>query len=170
MYFIYDMRFFFINSLDISGCHDVTLPVDESNEEVTERLREKIKNGEYTIGELIVPQKFIKTTLCGNRIEKEEVEISGRKIDITYIRKKLLEKNEKFMRKRSDEVFDNMDTESIIENLQKLNEVQSSGLHLETNDLRNKLKSLDRAMHLVYWHDSSAIGGHGFIVITITIF
>ena len=68
------------------------MPVDESNEEVTERRREKIKNGEYTIGELIVPQKFIKTTLCGNRIGNEEVEISGRKIDITYIRKKLLEK------------------------------------------------------------------------------
>ena len=81
-------------------------------------LEKKIKNGKYTIGELIVPQKFIKTTLCGNRIENEEVEISGRKIDITYIRKKLLEKNEKFMRKRSDEVFDNMDRESIIENLQ----------------------------------------------------
>ena len=34
--------FFFINSLDISGCCDVTMPVDESNEEVTEYLREKI--------------------------------------------------------------------------------------------------------------------------------
>ena len=114
------------------------MPVDESNEEVTERLREKIKNGEYTIGELIVPQKFI-TTLCGNRIENEEVEISGRKIDITYIRKKLLEKNEKFMRKRSDEVFDNMGRESIIENLQKFSEVKSSGPNLETNYLRNRV-------------------------------
>ena len=84
----------------------------------------------------------MKTTLCGNRIEKEEVEISGRKIDITCILKKLLEKDEKFMWKRFDEVFDNMDTESIIENLQGLNEVQSSDLNLETNDLRNKLKSL----------------------------
>ena len=143
--------FFFINSLDISGCCDVTVPVDESKEEVTERLREKIKNGEYTLGELIVPQKFIKTTLCGNRIENEEVEISGRKIDITYIRKKLLEKNEKFMRRRSDEVFDNMDRESIIENLQKLNEVQSSSLNLETNYLRNRFKSLERTRHWWSW-------------------
>ena len=37
------------------------------------------------------------------------------------------------MRKRPDEVFDNMDRESIINNLQKLDEVQSSGLNLETN-------------------------------------
>ena len=42
--------------------------VDESNEEVTKRLREKIKNGEYTIAELIVPQKFIKATQSSNRI------------------------------------------------------------------------------------------------------
>ena len=83
--------------------------------------------------------KIYQTTLYGNRIEKEEVEISGRIIDVTYIRKKLLEKNKKFMRKRSDEVLDNMDRESITENLQKLNEVQSSGLDLETNSLQNKL-------------------------------
>ena len=62
--------FFFINSLDISGRHDVTVPVNESNEEVTEGVSEKTKNSEYTIGELIVPQKFIKTTLCGDHIEK----------------------------------------------------------------------------------------------------
>ena len=66
------------------------MPVDESNEEVTERFREKIKNGKNTIGELSVPQKFLKTTLCGDLVEKEEVEISGQKIDITYILKKLL--------------------------------------------------------------------------------
>ena len=116
------------------------MPVDESNEEVTERLQEITKNREYTIGELIVPQKCIRTTLCGNRIENEEVEISGPKIDITYIRKKKLEKTpKKFMRKRSDEVFDNMGRESIIENLQKFSEVKSSGPNLETNYLRNRV-------------------------------
>ena len=55
------------------------------------------------------------------------------------------------MRKRSDEVFDNMDRESIIENLQKLNEVQSSSLNLETNYLRNRFKSLERTRHWWSW-------------------
>ena len=73
------------------------------------------------------------------------------------------------MQKRPDEVFDNMDRESIIKNLQKFNEVQSSGLNLETNDLRNELKSLERTKHLMCWHDGSTIGGHGFIVITISV-
>ena len=43
------------------------------------------------------------------------------------------------MRKRSDEVFDNMGRESIIENLQKFSEVKSSGPNLETNYLRNRV-------------------------------
>ena len=54
--------FFFINSLDISGCRDVTVSVDESNDEVTECLWEKLKNFEYTIEYVILPPKFIKTT------------------------------------------------------------------------------------------------------------
>ena len=76
------------------------MPVDESNEEVAERLQEITKNEEYTIGELIVPQKCIRTTLCGNSIENEEVEISGPKINITYIRKKKLEKTRKIHAKK----------------------------------------------------------------------
>ena len=127
------------------------------------------KNGKYTIQELIVPRKFIKTTLLGNCIENEEMEISGQKIDITYIWKKLLEKNKTFMSKRSDEVFDNMDRESIIENLQKLNEVQSSGLNLETNYLRHRLKSLERTKHLMCWHHGSTVGGCRYIVVTISV-
>ena len=69
------------------------------------------------------------------------------------------------MQKRSDEVFDNMDRESFTENLQKLNEVQNSGINLETNYLRNRLKSLERTRHLMCWHDGSTIGDHGYIVI-----
>ena len=53
------------------------------------------------------------------------------------------------MRKRPDEIFDNMDRESTIKNLQKLDEVQSSGLNLETNDLRNKLKSSEWTKYLM---------------------
>ena len=73
------------------------------------------------------------------------------------------------MRKGSDGIFDNMDRESIIENLQKLSEVQSSGLNLETNYLRNRLKSLERTRHLMCCHDGCTIGIYGYIVITIRV-
>ena len=68
-------------------------------------LEKKIKNGEYTIGKLIVPQKFIKIALCDNRIENEKVEITGRKIGITYIwtkppQKKKMKKKRKIHTKK----------------------------------------------------------------------
>ena len=84
-------------------------------------------------------------------------------------KKKKRKKKEKFIRKRSDDVFDNMGRESIIENLQKLNEVQSIGLNLETNYFRNRLTSLEKSRHLMCWHDGSTSDGHGYIVITISV-
>ena len=95
------------------------------------------------------------------------MEIGGRKINITYMRKKIIGKIEKFMRTTSVEAFDNMDREIIIENCQKPNEIQSSGLNLKINYLRNWLKFLTR--HLMCWHDGSTIGGHRYIVITISV-
>ena len=86
-----------------------------------------------------------------------------------HLKKKKRKKKEKFIRKRSDDVFDNMGRESIIENLQKLNEVQSIGLNLETNYFRNRLTSLEKSRHLMCWHDGSTSDGHGYIVITISV-
>ena len=86
------MFFYVLNRLDIPGCRDVTMPVDETNEEITQNLKEKIKSGEYTLGEMIIPQKFIKTTMTGNTLEKEEVEISGRKIGNKIFKKEITRK------------------------------------------------------------------------------
>ena len=45
---------------------------------------------------MIVPQKYQRTVLNGDRIEKEIVEVSGRKINILDVRKKILKRSEKF--------------------------------------------------------------------------
>ena len=74
-------------------------------------------------------------------LKKMRWKLVAEKLTLPTSGRNYLKKKEKFMRKRSDEVFDNMGRESIIENLEKLNEVQSSGLNLETNYLRNRLKS-----------------------------
>ena len=51
-------------------------------------FRKTIKGGTYNIGNMIVPQKYQRTVLNGDRIEKEIVEVSGRKINILDARKK----------------------------------------------------------------------------------
>ena len=52
---------------------------------------------------MIVSQKYQRTVLSGDRIEKEIVEISGRKINILDVRKTILKRSEKFMRIFIDE-------------------------------------------------------------------
>ena len=52
---------------------------------------------------MIVPQKYQRTVLNGDKIEKEIVEISGRKINILDVRKTILKRSGKFMRIFIDE-------------------------------------------------------------------
>ena len=59
-------------------------------------FRKTIKGGTYNIGNMIVPQKYQRTVLNGDKIEKEIVEVSGRKINILDVRKKILKRSEKF--------------------------------------------------------------------------
>ena len=167
--------FFFINTLDISGCRDATVPVDESNEEITERLREKNKKRRIYHRKINCSSKIYQNYPVwqpywkwegGNYWPKNRHYLH---LDETTSKKKKRKKKEKFIRKRSDDVFDNMGRESIIENLQKLNEVQSIGLNLETNYFRNRLTSLEKSRHLMCWHDGSTSDGHGYIVITISV-
>ena len=47
---------------------------------------------------MILPQKYQRTVLIGDKIGKEVVEISGRKINILDVTKTILKRNEKFMR------------------------------------------------------------------------
>ena len=56
------------------------MPTFPYTKRVTERLHEKIADGHYKIGCLIVPQKFLKITLKDGEIQKEEIEVCGRKL------------------------------------------------------------------------------------------
>ena len=72
----------------------VSVPADITNEQLKEFLIKDISSGLYTVGELIVPQKFTKLKIDDrNNIVPEEFEISGRKISLLDIRKKHYEKN-----------------------------------------------------------------------------
>ena len=73
------------------------------------------------------------------------------------------------MRIRSDEAFAAMDRDKIVHELQQLNEFKSNNQNMEKSDLLHKLKLLERTRHLMCWHDGATIGGHSYIVITISV-
>ena len=76
----------------------VLIPTEETNEEMKENFRKKIRGGTYNIGNMIVHQKYQGTVLNEDKIEKEIVEILGREINILDVRKAILKRSEKFMR------------------------------------------------------------------------
>ena len=73
-----------------------------------ENLRKKIKDGTYNMGDMIVPQKYQRAVLNGEKFENEIIQISGRKINILDVRKTILKQNEKLMRIFTDEQYEKM--------------------------------------------------------------
>ena len=71
---------------------------------------------------MIVPQKYQRTVLNGDKIEKEIVEISVRKISILDARKTILKRSEKFMRIFIDEQYKKMSSKELINEFSRINE------------------------------------------------
>ena len=93
---------------------EISMPTSPSTKRVTEKLHEKIADGYYKIGCLIVPQKFEKITLKDEKIQKEEIEVCGRNISLLTIRNDMYHQQKKYMRLRPDTYFDTLSREDVI--------------------------------------------------------
>ena len=83
--------------------------MNKSNKEVIQLLKSKIDRGIYSLGQLIVPQKFEKTLLRNGKIITEEVSILAR-----------------LMRLTSDQEFSKFTKEEVTEKLQENGELNES--------------------------------------------
>ena len=151
------------------NCTDISIPLEVTNETVTEKLSEKIINGEYKLGELIVPQTFERLVLRNNNLVSEEVSVHGRKINLQEIRSDMLCKHKKYMRLRSDDEFEKLKREEIIKNLKTLGEHRNNDEIKTTEELMQKLKKYERTRNLMFWHDGSSLASHGHILMLVSI-
>ena len=99
----------------------ITVPVDQSNSQVTKQLKEKIEKGIYKVGDLIVPQEFKKLTINQRNIAAENVRKSGRKIPLKEIRNELLDRNRKFVCLTTDEELNNLTEMDLVKYLKEGN-------------------------------------------------
>ena len=81
--------------MDVKNLTEISIPIEETNEDVMKQLKNKIENGDYTLGELIVPQNFEKISLKDGQLIKEEVVVKGRKIPFKIIRENINIRNKK---------------------------------------------------------------------------
>ena len=76
-------------------------------------LKLKIEQGEYSLGQIVVPQNFTKTAIKDGKMITEEVSISGRKFPLKDIRKNLLIRHTRYMRLTTDEKFVNTELNEV---------------------------------------------------------
>ena len=74
--------------MSIPNLSRITVPSGPSTKEVTKKLKEKIKDGTYKIGDLIVPQKFEKISLREETQIKEEILVKVGKFPCVILGKK----------------------------------------------------------------------------------
>ena len=131
-------------------------------------LQEDIRNGKYSIGELIVPQTFSHLVFKDGALQHENITVAGRKQPLHMIRKKLLEKHSIYTRSKSDEDYAVMTREQIVEELTKIHEYDPLIDENEsTSTLLCKLKKFQRTRHLAFWHDGSTLSNHGHLLMMV---
>ena len=152
---------------NIPDCKIISLSVEKTNSEVMELLHKKIKNGEYSFGETIVPQTFTKTFVKDGKIKRDEISVSGRKFSLIQIRKDLLQKHSHDMRLTTDEEFSKMEKNDLIEILKNIGELDVKENQKRFEDLLKKVKKFERTRYLVCWHDGSSVGNHSHLLVTV---
>ena len=101
-------------------------------------LKLKIEQGEYSLGQIVVPKNFTKTAIKDGNMITEEVSTSGEKIPLEGIRKNVLIHHTKYMRLTADEEFVNMELNEVQQKFKNLGEFSDNSETLE--ELLIKLK------------------------------
>ena len=147
----------------------MSIPVSTTNKNIKQKIAEKLKSGEYTLGNMIAPKQYKKLVITpeGN-IEEQTFSVSGRHIPLAEIRQRLLNEHERkgLVREHSEEYFQDMSPEEVIDKLRNLGEYNDDE-ELTINEMKEKLISLTRKRHLIVWADHSSLMNHGHILLTV---
>ena len=145
----------------------ISIPQEESNFKVNDKIKKMSIDGKIIIGDLIVPQIFERKVLRDNMVVNDEYLVQGRKVPFNYIWSSFLQRHDKFLRLRKDEEYDDMSRDEIILGLKRINEYEISDINTNTMLLLGRLKGFERKRHLCVWHDTSPICNHSHLLITI---
>ncbi len=125
-------------------------------------IKELLDSGKLTLGEPCSPFPLVKSTVNNGNLETTTSQVYGRKHPLLELRKRLLAKQEKFMRILTDQQIDSLSLEDVKSKLEDFVE-NITGI----NDHRESLKQLQRSRTLVLWHDHSTVAGSGYLLMTI---
>lgn len=81
------------------------------------------------------------------------------------VRKKMLEKHEHFMRKRTDQEYASLSNADLVKILKSCKENKEDKTEEE---MQNRLKLIERTRHLKVWHDQSTIANHSHLIFMVS--
>ena len=77
----------------------------------------------------------------------------------------MLQKQEPYLKKLTDQQYEALTQDELRQSLKELYELKKD---LSVNEMRNKLKEIERNRSLLVWLDNSAIANHGDLVCMVT--
>ena len=140
---------------------EISFPCQDTVDHIKEKLRAKIEQGEYSLGEKIVPREYEKLILKEGRLEMKTFVVEGRKIPLKDIRERTLLEQRPFMRVYSDSYYNRLTYEELKKRLKDLKEYNDS---LDESGLRQRLIKFERTRSFMIWHDASCLANHGHLV------
>lgn len=84
--------------------------------------------------------------------------VEGRKCPLHEIRERKLEELKEHMRANADGNLEELSGEDVVERLKKLNEMK------DDEEMRTRLKNMERTRHLIIWRDFSTVANHSHLV------
>lgn len=142
--------------------NEVSIPSMPTNSAIKADISILIETGELTLGEPCTPFPIVKSKVVDGVVEKKTSLVYGRKIPLIEVRKKLIQRQEKFMRLLSDDEINSLSFDDLRSYIGMANKDSN-----DLDGLRSELKSLQRTRHLALWHDHSTILGAGYVLMTI---
>ena len=76
----------------------------------------------------------------------------------------MLQKQEKYMRVRTNFEFNNMSREQVIAGLKNINEFEIDDENSSLEELLKKLVKYERTRSFSLWHDGSTLSNHGHLL------
>ena len=160
---------------------EISFPCQETETQAREKLKEKVCSGEYCLGDVIVPRKYEKLVYKDGGAVRKIFFVEGRKIPLQRIRENTLKEHEKYMRLHDDTYYETLSEKEIKYRLKRLHEIHehlsndelrnlhANSVNMTLEELRKKLKSIERTRYIQVWMDSSSIANHGHLVAMVNI-
>ena len=150
----------------LPGC-DISAPCLPSVSKIRAQRDTLVKSGEIQLGQPCVPFTLTRWVVRNGEVEQQAIEVSGRKISLLSLREKLLNSHEEFMHLETDNEIQAKSRADVVHELQQVHEPTETSQ--STDELRERLKSIQRSRSLLLWHDHATLLGSGYIMVTVSV-